>query len=320
MNTRLSNSNQSVARLVGTSRCDVPARSEAEGGMRWAWHGAVPSPDAALGHGERRSAPSLPGWGAHRRSVAAFTMVEIALCLAIVGFALVAIIGVLPAGLNVQQQNREDTILNQDATVWLDAIRSGSRGYDELTNYVDRIVVSNFVYNINAGVTNLASQGVIVGQSVGPADIIITNGDRIVGLLTTPTIVELPGGYVSNYVYAFMHAVNSSAADAPPQDNADVRDLAFRYKMVVAVSPFASVDPEGIQTNAVDQILRNNLADVRLLFRWPLKQPFDPSKSDPQAGSSRMSFRTQIGGWVLLAPDSQFPTVPLYFLQPRQFQ
>ena len=41
------------------------------------------------------------------RTQAAFTMVEIAICLAVIGFALVAIIGVLPIGMNVQKDNRE---------------------------------------------------------------------------------------------------------------------------------------------------------------------------------------------------------------------
>ncbi len=59
---------------------------------------------------------------------AAFTMVEIAISLAIIGIALVAIIGVLPLGMNVQKDNREETIINQDATVLLEAIRSGARG------------------------------------------------------------------------------------------------------------------------------------------------------------------------------------------------
>ena len=37
-------------------------------------------------------------------------MVEIAICLAVIAFALVAIIGILPAGLQVQKENREDTL------------------------------------------------------------------------------------------------------------------------------------------------------------------------------------------------------------------
>ena len=89
-----------------------------------------------------------------KRPQAAFTMVEIALCLAIIGFALVAIIGVLPTGLNVQKENREETIINQEAAVWMDAIRNGAQGYDDLTNQV--IAITNYVwsYTMTGGGTN----------------------------------------------------------------------------------------------------------------------------------------------------------------------
>src|ERR1041385_8247392 len=86
--------------------------------------------------------------GARYRS-GAFTMIEIALCLAIIGFALVAIIGVLPAGLNVQKENREETIINQDATVWMDAIRNGAQGYNDLTNYVTGVTNYAQYYDSN---------------------------------------------------------------------------------------------------------------------------------------------------------------------------
>ena len=56
----------------------------------------------------------------------AFTMVEVAISLAIIGIALVAIIGVLPLGMNVQRDNREATVINQDATVFIEAIRNGA--------------------------------------------------------------------------------------------------------------------------------------------------------------------------------------------------
>ena len=47
-----------------------------------------------------------PRPSAQFRRVAAFTMVEIAICLAIIGFALVAIVGVLPSGMRVQKDNQ----------------------------------------------------------------------------------------------------------------------------------------------------------------------------------------------------------------------
>ena len=59
------------------------------------------------------------------RSQSAFTMIEIALCIAVVAIGMVAIIGVLPAGLNVQKQNREESLLTQDAELLLNALRGG---------------------------------------------------------------------------------------------------------------------------------------------------------------------------------------------------
>ena len=65
-----------------------------------------------------------------------FTMIELVLCLGITSFALIAIIGVLPVGINVQKDNREETIIVQDGMYWMEAIRSGATGLDNLTNHV----------------------------------------------------------------------------------------------------------------------------------------------------------------------------------------
>src|ERR1043165_8058335 len=120
------------------------------------------------GMGKSASLPTLPytGSGAGCRWLQGFTMIEIALCLAIIGFALVAIIGILPAGMQVQKDNREDTIINQDATYWMEAIRNGSVGLDDLTNYVDAIITNNVQVPLP-----------------GPT---YTSGFQIVGLLSTP--------------------------------------------------------------------------------------------------------------------------------------
>ena len=56
----------------------------------------------------------------------AFTMVEIAIAIGVIGFALVAIIGILPIGMNSQKDNREDTVISQDAPYFLEAIRNGA--------------------------------------------------------------------------------------------------------------------------------------------------------------------------------------------------
>ena len=272
------------------------------------------------------------------RGDAAFTMVEIALCLAIVGFALVAIIGVLPAGLNVQKENREETIVNQDSTVWLDAIRSGALGYNELTQYVDRIVVTNWTYEFNATTTNRldALTRTIVGEhgtapNVLPpgVDTLLTSGDRVIGLLSTPRLVPLDANhFASNYVIAYCRAISGTASEKPSQANADVRELAFAYRMVVDVTPVGSIDPEGIATGPVDRIRRDNLAEVRLLLRWPLKEAFRPGVGTvafptdrPSAGNSKLVFRTQIAGSIsAYALDPAAPGIPFYLINSREFK
>src|SRR5450756_204594 len=90
----------------------------------------------------------------NRPDTAAFTMVEIAICLAIIGFALVAIIGVLPLGMNTQRDNREETIINQDATVLIEAVRNGTHGANDLTNYVYAITNHWASYKVNGNVNN----------------------------------------------------------------------------------------------------------------------------------------------------------------------
>src|SRR5580692_12012694 len=104
-----------------------------------------------------------------RQGELAFTMIEIALAIGVIGFALVAVIGILPAGMNVQKDNREDTTISQDAPVFIDAIRNGgtntynnnypaNTALDFLTNYVESItVISNYGVNKPMTITTNAT-------------------------------------------------------------------------------------------------------------------------------------------------------------------
>src|SRR6266542_3599873 len=100
--------------------------------------------------------------GVVRREDHAFTMIEIAIALGVIGFALVAIIGILPAGLEVQRDNRSETIINQDGTFWLEAIRDGARGMDDLTNHVEKIVISNSFSKTSTTYSNFARGAQII--------------------------------------------------------------------------------------------------------------------------------------------------------------
>ena len=87
---------------------------------------------------------------------AAFTLLEIAVSLAVIGFAIVAVLGVLPTGLNIQRDTRERTVVLQDASYFIEAIRHGASDVTDpnfqtqLANSIQRmwrVYVETFVSN-----------------------------------------------------------------------------------------------------------------------------------------------------------------------------
>ena len=258
-----------------------------------------------------------------RPSCRAFTMIEIAISLAVIGFALVAILGVLPLGMNVQKENREETIINQDATVFMNAIRSGARGMDDLTNYVMaiRIDATQYVNNTPSNLVPVSSW--YSNSSVAP-QYLLDSGSRIVGLLSTPKyLITSDSDFVSNSVVAYVRSLSGAASDKFPQTNAALQDLAFSYRMISEVVPYWTnyYNPSWFNTNGlsaaevvarsnlwvVTRNLQTNLHDLRLTFRWPL------AKGTNALG--RQVFRTLAGGVLTNDPPGQ----PLFFFQPQTY-
>jgi type II secretory pathway pseudopilin PulG len=249
-------------------------------------------------------------------SCRAFTMLEIAISLAVIGFALVAILGVLPLGMNVQKENREETIINQDATVFLSAIRNGAQGMDDLTNYV--LAITNYP-------TRFRSDGTVMTKyppnwytpTNSSSGFALYNGYRIIGLLSTPKYITLNNGdFYSNYVVAAVRSLSGPVSDKFPQNNAALQDLAFSYRMISEVIPFGTDyhDHSWVSTN-----LQSNLHDVRLTFRWPLAQG--------AKATGRQVYRTLVGGSLQETNEPGFPRpsqfVPspydLYFFNPGAY-
>jgi len=241
-------------------------------------------------------------------------MVEIAISLAVIGIALVAIIGVLPIGMNTQRDNREETIINQDATMFIEAIRGGARGMDDLTNYVYAITNYWGQYNAN-GFTSLTPYGYTNYPSF------LVNGMNIVGLLSTPEYTDtngLPiptlmfGGY-SNHVVAYVRSISGPAVEKPPPDNSIVQADAFGYRILCVNAPVA-VDtniftlPVYSPVYIYNQQLAANLHELRLTFLWP-QQP------NGNLGPGRQTFRTMVAGQIVQTNNGQW----LYFYQPQSF-
>jgi type II secretory pathway pseudopilin PulG len=178
------------------------------------------------------------------RPASAFTLIEIAISLAVIGIALVAIIGVLPQGMNVQRENREATVVNQDATVFIEAITKGAMGLNDLTNYVFAITNNWVLFNPDGTInktgvngysfsTTTIAPGFFIPSGVfTPPAATIRDGTNIIGLLSTPQFTDNSGnpinnllnvaGY-SNHIIAYVRSISGSAGEKPPQDNSIIR-------------------------------------------------------------------------------------------------
>ena len=260
---------------------------------------------------------------AARPSGRAFTMIEIAISLAVIGFALVAILGVLPLGLNVQKENREQTIINQDATVFINAIRNGAQGMDDLTHYVMAITNYQAYYNSKGthqgGHTNWYTPSDSGPRAGNSPSFPLNSGFRIVGLLSTPKYLPFAGGFFSNYVVAAVRSLSGDVSDKFPQTNTSLQDLAFSYRMIPDVVTFGTTYYNQSWSNPMSPNLSNNLHDVRLTFRWPLAQG--------TKAPGRQVYRTLAGGFLqqtnepgFLKPNSVVPSqYDLYFFEPQAF-
>jgi type II secretory pathway pseudopilin PulG len=280
----------------------------------------------------------------------AFTMVEIAISLAVIGIALVAIIGVLPIGMNVQKDNREETVIDQDATVFIEAIRGGASspfGAD-LTNYVYAITNFQTLFNNNGtpGATTLYGYTL-----TSPFE--TTNNARIIGLLSTPEytandivrepLINLLNGGYSNHVVAYVRSISGPAVEKPPQDNQILQQDSFSYKIICDNVPVAVNTPVWSSTqsyNVGDEVLYNGIwrataANVGIqpgtsLLWTPnsyagqltanlheLRLTFLwPLLPNGDTGAGRQTFRTMVGGQITNYFDN---SVPLYFLQSQSF-
>jgi type II secretory pathway pseudopilin PulG len=247
--------------------------------------------------------------GAHgvTRPTSAFTMIEIAISLAIIGIALVGIIGVLPQGLNTQRANREQTVINQDATVFIEAVRNGVRGADDLTNYVYAVVntgssPAGYINPQLAGEMNFSESTFSVPANKWSS--ILTSGSNIVGLLSTPVFIN----GTSNHIIACVRSISGPAVEKPPQDNPLLQQDSFSYRIYCVNAPVAQ-DANTLGTPYGTQ-LNSNLHELRLTFLWPVL----PNGNLP-ARPLQATFRTLVAGQV--AQDSG--DTNLYFYQPQSF-
>ena len=298
-----------------------------------------------------RAVSPLTADGAHgvARPTSGFTMAEIAISLAVIGIALVAIIGVLPIGMRMQRDNREQTVINQDATVLLEAIRNGARGMDDLTNYV--YAITNY-WTSYPGLGTGVNGYNYTGSSTAPL-FPINNGARIIGLLSTPEYTDNNGmslpnlfnGGFSNHIVAYVRSISGPAVEKPPQVNDSiVREGSFTYRILCVNVPVELSPPSWLPQpyNAGDQVsfsdifwqataatmaadqpgsaadwarmsylnqLAANMHELRLTFEWP-------QLPNGGLGLGRQTFRTAVAGQIAHQVTN---STDLYFFQSQSF-
>ena len=285
--------------------------------------GRAVSPLAAVGGAQGTARPTI-------RS--AFTMVEIAISLAVIGIALVGIIGVLPLGMRVQRDNREQTVINQDATVFIEAIRNGQRGLDDLTNYVYAITNYWTLYNPNGSAKSDVngynySTATIAPGFFTPSGVFtvpaatICHGSNIIGVLSTPELTDnfgnptnnLFGGGYSNHIVASVRSISGPAVEKPPQDNQILQQDAFSYRIFCVNAPVATdtniFNLPLNQQPAYNKQLDANLHELRLTFLWPILP-------NGGIGTGRQTYRALVTGQI--ATHNAAGEI-LYFYQPQSF-
>jgi type II secretory pathway pseudopilin PulG len=259
-------------------------------------------------------------------------MIEIALCLAIIGFALVSILLVLPSGMNTQRDTREETIIGQDASELMEAIKSGARGMDDLTNYVYAITNNYGFYNALGNLVSSHQDGYTYNQAsinrgADAPYMYLTNGLRIIGLLSTPEYTlgnnfgnggvpissTLNTFYTSNHIVAYVRSFSGLAADKPPQNNQIMQEDTFSYRVLVVNAPMA-VDTNAFANSAYARELAGGMRELRLLFSWP-------QEPNGNVGGFRQTFRETIAGQLIVTNYiNYFPGInSLYFYQSQSF-
>lgn len=272
---------------------------------------------------------SFPQVQAGRQRERAFTMVEIVLSLAIIAVALVAIIGVLPIGLNVQSDNKEESIINADAAIWMQFLTKGAQGgeYFKPTPplpgpifYINEVRVDENIRTRNVNNVLLSEDGFTTATTFYTNFLSASN---LLGVLSLPKYPSNPykltdGQKYTNWnVYADVRALNGNMADL----GADM-DFAFKYRMIPELVPLQNGAPydyaaslQNTNNGTVLPNLDSNLFELRLKFMWPLMPGPDGTYRSQTQFAKSMTFRTLVSGHDTQYTNNQ----TLYFMSPRQY-
>jgi prepilin-type N-terminal cleavage/methylation domain-containing protein len=229
------------------------------------------------------------------RRDAGFTLLEIAVALAVIGFAIVAVLGVLPTGLNIQRDTRERTIVTQDATYLIEAIRRGA--------FIDSAMATNLIYHVEYVARVTTSTTGVSSTNELQINTDYSNDGDLVRLLGEPHQSSGPGN--RNFTVMQMRSLSGTATEKGGRG--EEGRITFNYLIFSEVIPITSVEPTGLLTtenlDIRDQAYRSaqfgrlgtNLAELRFTIAWPATLPKGGGDS---IARNQLEFRSYVSGLV----------------------
>ncbi len=250
-------------------------------------------------------------------SQSGFSIAEVTLAIGVVAFGLVAVLGVLPVGLTVQKDNREETIIRYDAQYWMTVLRAGMQPTDALhqVEWVELQVddgSSTNVYRAHRprlsgdGFDGVHDGGLMalynghLKQTSWPTDVIgwmsIPDNGTALGSVKKTARVRAMNGQLFDRIYGRKVLVATKQEFMSEGDTAfhplPGGEFAFSYLLETQIAP----DP----ANA-------NLYRITLTFKWPVLDDPTLKDSTKNAGDvktvSTKSFTTLVGA----PPEMAYP-------------
>jgi hypothetical protein len=172
-----------------------------------------------------------PAVSVNRRGSAGFTMIEIAMAVAVIAFALVAIVGLLPLGMETQRDNRQETIINHDGAYLLEALRGAAPNLNDLAQFVDSVNGQPWSSPPNTSADLLRALSVV-------------NRTNVIRMRSITGAAALRSPAVANFAMRYEVRSLVRRVDAGPNS-------------IDMTAPYASA-------------LADHLYEVRLAFFWPI--------------------------------------------------
>jgi hypothetical protein len=268
-----------------------------------------------------------------RNTQGGFSIAEVMLAVGVVAFGLVAVLGVLPVGLTVQKDNREETIIRYDAQYWMTVLRAGMQPTDALhqVEWVELQVEDDdgpVVYRAHR--PRLGGEGYDGPKSEWPPDMTYLFMGHL-KQTTWPTDVigwmSIPDrGYASLSDTPHLGTVKKTARVRAM--NGHLFDRIYGRKVLVATKrDFKDLSLSGgetafhpqpggefafsylLETNIAPDPANANLWRITLTFKWPVLD--DPTLKDSTKNASHVktvstkSFTTLVGSAPRKTPARQ---------------